>query len=34
MAETCQGFVGATRDGEGVIWVETRRDGGHRLEGT
>jgi hypothetical protein len=34
MIETCQGFVGATRDGEGVIWNKTRRDGGHRLEGT
>ena len=34
MAETCQGFVSATKDGERVIWDETKRDGGHRLEGT
>ena len=32
MAETCQGFVGATRDGKEVIWDKTRRDGGYRLE--
>jgi hypothetical protein len=33
MAEACQGFFGATRDGEGVIWDETRCYVGHRLEG-
>jgi hypothetical protein len=34
MVETYQGFVGATRDGEGAIWEETKRDGWDRLEGT
>jgi hypothetical protein len=34
MAKTCQGFVDKTRDGKGIIWDETRRDGKHRLEGT
>jgi hypothetical protein len=24
MVEMCQGFVGVTRDSEGVIWDETR----------
>jgi hypothetical protein len=33
MAEMCQEFVDATRDDEGAIWDETRRDGRHRLEG-
>ena len=34
MAETCQGFVCATSDGEGIIRDETRRDGRHILKGT
>jgi hypothetical protein len=33
MLEACQGFVGAKRYGEGVIWDETKRYGKHRLEG-
>jgi hypothetical protein len=30
MIDMCQGFVGVTRDGEGVIWDETRtRESGY-----